>query len=217
MLAFTHAIDDSIGSQPCHSISGRAQARTRTTRPDEHPKSSAREPLRSASRAIESEFGVRVPFRQLLDGPATIQELSAHLLREAHTDVDISRVSSSNSPDSRAEAPKAAPSQPVPVSALAQLPMPLCNSGAEGNGSYLQKIVTQQLAIMQKQLELLRGNGSGGKQAQFVAPAASEQHTVMSTTSAPAARGELTEAAAAERDAGAPGADRAALRKEPGC
>src|SRR5439155_8365187 len=71
--------------------------------------------LMQASRAIESEFGVRVPFRQLLDGLATIQELSAHLLREAHTDVDISRVSSSNSPDSRAEAPKAAPSQPVPV------------------------------------------------------------------------------------------------------
>src|SRR4029078_7871166 len=41
--------------------------------------------LMQLSRSLETEFGVTVPFRRLLDGLATVGALSAHLDREAPT------------------------------------------------------------------------------------------------------------------------------------
>jgi amino acid adenylation domain-containing protein len=115
--------------------------------------------LMQASRTVESAFGVRVPFRLLLDGLSTLADLAAHLEREAPPEAD---------PAPEAPAPAAVQ---VPVLALAIAANGHGSNGHAPNGhgsnghhlpvngdaSGLEAILNTQLAIMQQQLELLRG------------------------------------------------------------
>ncbi|HYH81261.1 MAG TPA: aminotransferase class III-fold pyridoxal phosphate-dependent enzyme, partial [Longimicrobium sp.] len=89
--------------------------------------------LMQASRTIEGSFGVKVPFRKLLEGISTIGELSAHLDRQVPPDAV---------PDPMSIPPleRAAGDEPPAAGALD-----------------LREIVAQQLAIMREQLVLLRG------------------------------------------------------------
>jgi len=113
--------------------------------------------LMQASRSIESEFGLRVPFRLLLTKLSTIESLSAHLDDELPAYNNVAAGPSVNMVP-RSEAPARTPSSinepaaaPVPALPMSQA----AGAGAPG----IQAIVAQQLALMQSQLELLR-NGS---------------------------------------------------------
>ncbi|HEU4562407.1 MAG TPA: amino acid adenylation domain-containing protein, partial [Longimicrobium sp.] len=136
--------------------------------------------LMQASRSLESRFGVKVPFRQLLDGLSTMGALSAHLEREAPLPAQ---------PD---PAPAAAPARPADALAPAMSAAPVAavapsagNGTPAAAGSAVQEIIAQQLAmlrthaaIMQTQLELLRG-GAAPAQPNGAGP-------VSDTASAPA-------------------------------
>jgi amino acid adenylation domain-containing protein len=107
--------------------------------------------LMQASRTIESDFGVRVPFRKLLEGLSTVRELAAHVEREAPAHVDLASATdeSAAAPSSRI----AAGAAPLPGNDFAA-PAP--------GGTSAKEIVAQQLAtlqtyavIMQRQLDLL--------------------------------------------------------------
>jgi acyl transferase domain-containing protein/glutamate-1-semialdehyde aminotransferase len=126
---------------------------------DLHPESSFLELgadsllLMQASRTLETRFGVKVPFRQLLEGLSTVGVLSAHLEREAPLPVE---------PD---PAPAAAPV--VSVAPVVTAAASAGNGTPAAAGSAVQEIVAQQLAmlqthaaIMQTQLELLRGGAA---------------------------------------------------------
>ena len=121
--------------------------------------------LMQASRALESTFGVKVPFRQLLDGLSTIRELAAHLERVVPPEADpspspvvrsdeiaLAAGSVQASPVAPVEAgPAAAPwpaSIPIPIApgvpqTFAQAPV----LTASGDG--VSAIVAQQLALLQ--------------------------------------------------------------------
>jgi amino acid adenylation domain-containing protein len=134
--------------------------------------------LMQASRTLESTFGVRVPFRQLLEGLSTIDDLTAHLDGAVAADFALPG-------DAPAAAPAAAPAQPAPAAAAAPVPAPAApiaapawNGAVLANGNGLQEIVSQQLAmiqshtaIMQAQLELLRGAPLSAAAAPIAAPA----------------------------------------------
>ncbi|HEV7589821.1 MAG TPA: amino acid adenylation domain-containing protein, partial [Longimicrobium sp.] len=118
--------------------------------------------LMQASRNLESAFGLRIPFRRLLDGLDTIEALSAHLERELPADFALPGDPPPAAPAvivADAAAPQPAPVAAAPVQAsLAALAPAAGASGLEG-------IFAQQLAVIQRQLELLGGaspaNGNG--------------------------------------------------------
>jgi amino acid adenylation domain-containing protein len=131
--------------------------------------------LMQASRSIESTFGVRVPFRHLLEGLATIRDLSEHLAREApepeEEEVAVRSASSvvlSVGTDAGGSAVAITEARSAVASALHVVPA--LNGAAATNGASpsadggIPQIVAQQLAmlqmhaaIMQSQLDLLRG------------------------------------------------------------
>ena len=96
--------------------------------------------LMQASRTVESTFGVRVPFRMMLEGVPTPGELAAYLDRELPPDP---------------EPPTAAPASTAAVEAPVAAPVPA------GDAPALQTIFAQQLAALQavigQQMEILRG------------------------------------------------------------
>jgi amino acid adenylation domain-containing protein len=132
--------------------------------------------LMQASRSIETEFGVRVPFRRLLEGVATISELSAHLDREIPSEPVIAPSPAPTPASARAVVRPDESSVPAVVTPDDDEPSgtqprggPL-SSGVPADSS-LREIVTQQLAVMQAQLDLLR---RGAVRDVIVSPTTSE-------------------------------------------
>lgn len=111
--------------------------------------------LMQAGRSIESTFGVRVPFRQLLEGLSTVERLAAHLDGELPEELEA--------PDAALGTPAVPRALDAPAAPLQQqvLPYdPACKAVLHRQPaatSPLQGIFDQQLAIMRAQLELLRG------------------------------------------------------------
>jgi len=99
--------------------------------------------LMQMSRSLETEFGVTVPFRRLLDGLATVGTLSAHLDREA----PAGAFAPAEAVDGAGSAPALRQSAP---------PLPVADPPALPDASGLQSIIERQLALMERQVELLR-------------------------------------------------------------
>ncbi|HYR10836.1 MAG TPA: aminotransferase class III-fold pyridoxal phosphate-dependent enzyme, partial [Longimicrobium sp.] len=169
--------------------------------------------LMQLSRNVESTFGVRVPFRRLLDGLATITELSAHLNAEAAPDVEP-EPAPAVAPAAPAEAAAVAPPPPAApevalsaaaIEVLTPVPagngamagngasggnrLPAADTAAPGDGSALQGIIAQQLAtlqeVMRAQLELLRGAPAARKAEPAAPPRAESVRTVELAASTP--------------------------------
>jgi acyl carrier protein len=116
--------------------------------------------LMQASRAVEAEFGIRVPFRKLILGLATIQDLSAYLDKVLPPDaagssphIDAAAPSTEASLTSLAPTPSADRDGSQPATTPPQV-------AGDTSESSLEQIVMRQLALMEAQLELLRAHAS---------------------------------------------------------
>ncbi len=88
--------------------------------------------LTQVSKEFHDEFGVRITMRQLIDELPTIAAIAAHL------DATLPRE------------PAAAPA-PAPIAATPQ-------PAAPADGNLIERTIAQQMALMQQQLDLLRGS-----------------------------------------------------------
>ncbi|HKG81231.1 MAG TPA: amino acid adenylation domain-containing protein, partial [Pyrinomonadaceae bacterium] len=109
--------------------------------------------LLQASHAVQDKFGVRVPFRMLLDECPTIETLAVHLGQALPAGFTLS------SPRPQPELSQVQAQQTVdeqPVIHEVQLVAPLPELEPQPNGDYtLETIVREQLRLMSQQLELL--------------------------------------------------------------
>ena len=115
--------------------------------------------LMQASRLIEAELGVRVPFRRLIMDLNTIDKLSAHIDAESPAGVEVSSPPVTGVPippntTTTTAAPKPAASDAATVRDRASV------EKSSKNGSGLSEIIARQLALMQAQLEVLRRAGT---------------------------------------------------------
>ena len=129
--------------------------------------------LMQASRTIESTFGLRVPFRQLLEGLDTLETLAAHLDAELPPDPEPEP-----EPEPEPKPVPAAASAEVPAMPVAQAAVPVllaspeaapaapvaalaANGAPPQAGAGVQELFAQQLAVlqavMQQQIDALRG------------------------------------------------------------
>lgn len=113
--------------------------------------------LTQLAQAFQREFGVRVTFRQLLDELPTLDAVARHLDTTLPPEAAPAPATVAMSP-----AATLAPVVSGPVPALA---------GAAAPGS-VQAVVLQQLALMQQQLQLLRGGKLAGDVAATMAAVA---------------------------------------------
>ncbi|HST61353.1 MAG TPA: aminotransferase class III-fold pyridoxal phosphate-dependent enzyme, partial [Longimicrobium sp.] len=195
--------------------------------------------LMQASRTIETAFGVQVPFRKLLEGLSTVDDLAGHLDGalpadfalpgdspapvQAEAPAAVAAVAAHPAPASVAAVvvhPVAAHPAPAPVLAPpAGAPMavqaPRLYPGTGGEGGGLQDLFAQQLAIIQRQLDLLGGapaqqppqapaasdgnghHGPGASSGPNGSPGANGSHALV-----PATRPERVQAAAAPAETG---------------
>ncbi|HET6228885.1 MAG TPA: aminotransferase class III-fold pyridoxal phosphate-dependent enzyme, partial [Longimicrobiaceae bacterium] len=107
--------------------------------------------LLRASRFVRDQFGVRVPFRDLLDGLGTVHALAAHVHGQLPAE---EQAASADAPPSGPSAAVSAPksSQIPSISADARFAMPF--TPTPGGGA-VERIVAQQLRVMQEQLDAL--------------------------------------------------------------
>ena len=108
--------------------------------------------LTQASQSLRQKFGVKISFRQLLEDLVTIAAVSTYIDEKAPADKIVAPVAAAPQPK-----PVAA-SKPVPVVTYA--PAPELAAAAKldpATGSTMDRIVKQQLQLMARQLELLRG------------------------------------------------------------
>jgi amino acid adenylation domain-containing protein len=123
--------------------------------------------LMQASRTIESSFGVKVPFRKLLEGLSTVDDLAGHL--DGALPADFALPGEPPAP-AQTEAPAAVaavaahPAAASVPAALAGAPVgvqvPRLYTGTAGEGGEdggLQELFAQQLAVIHRQLDLLGG------------------------------------------------------------
>jgi natural product biosynthesis luciferase-like monooxygenase protein len=107
--------------------------------------------LTQASQSLRQKFGVKISFRQLLEDLVSIAAVSSYLDEKVPSDKMV--------------APAPTPvAQPKPVSVAAKTSASVAEHDAApgldpGTGSTMDRIVKQQLQLMARQLELLRGRG----------------------------------------------------------
>jgi amino acid adenylation domain-containing protein len=180
--------------------------------------------LMQLSRTLEKTFGMRVPFRHLLEELATVEGLAAHLDGKLAPDFAL--------PGQPAPAPAAAEPmtavavmeapvvtavavapQPVAVAA-APAPMPQVHYAPAGDGSPLQGLFAQQLSIMQRQLELLGAAPAAPVHAPVSNGHASNGHGSNGATTLAATNGNGSNGAQASNGNGGKGALTPASRLE---
>ncbi len=96
--------------------------------------------LTQASTTIQKTFGVRVPFRVLLEEATTIEAVSATIAEQLPPEA-------------------VAPARPAP-SPVALPPELGLQPGVAGGETLVEQVIAQQMEIMSRQLELLRGSGA---------------------------------------------------------
>jgi iturin family lipopeptide synthetase A len=106
--------------------------------------------LTQASQSLRQKFGVKISFRQLLENLVTIDAVSAYLDEQVPAD--------------KFAAPAPAPAMPVPRPAAKPVPAtatePVAAAPVDATtGGVMDRVVKQQLQLMARQLELLRGTG----------------------------------------------------------
>jgi acyl transferase domain-containing protein/glutamate-1-semialdehyde aminotransferase len=111
--------------------------------------------LTQAALTIGKTFGVKIPFRELMDSLSTIDALAAHLDRTLPAD--------------------AAPARP-PVSAPAPIPAlkAVTAAGASPPTSSLERLMADQLEVMRQQLEIMRTATGAADSSGSPAPRAAE-------------------------------------------
>lgn len=125
--------------------------------------------LLQASQAIRDKFGVKLPFRMMLEEYSTVAALADYIEQNVSPSNGDSEITVAASPEIPAEpemvaVPVASPPQPVELPSLAAAP---ANGRTPSN---LERIFAQQLQIMSQQLEVLgRRQGAGPTQAVPVA------------------------------------------------
>jgi amino acid adenylation domain-containing protein/non-ribosomal peptide synthase protein (TIGR01720 family) len=132
--------------------------------------------LLRASQSIQEKFGVKIPFRMMLDELSTIDELAAYLAHGTSAETTSVAVNV-EAPGANGAAPVVetiAVVAPTPLPALTQQPNPASNIGAElPDGKGMERVFTRQLdllsqqmklqaEIMAQQIELLRAGGANG-------------------------------------------------------
>ena len=103
--------------------------------------------LTQASQAVKKTFGIRVSFRDLLERVTSLDALADHLDAELPA-------------DAFAEAPQpvaAVPSAPVLVATPIPPAVPSAMPAMGAEAGAVERLVAQQLQLMQQQLDLLRG------------------------------------------------------------
>jgi iturin family lipopeptide synthetase A len=109
--------------------------------------------LTQASQSFRQKFGVKITFRQLLEDLVSIATVSAYLDEQVPADKFVAA----------APKPVAVP-KPVPLVAKtpapAQASEPVTKLGPT-TGGMMDRIVKQQLALMSRQLDLIRGSSNG--------------------------------------------------------
>lgn len=95
--------------------------------------------LTQTSAEIQTQFGVKIGFRRLLEDVTTVDELVAFLDENLPAEAFA------------APAPVAAAAAPAAPAAAGPVPQPI------GDGSVLDRIIDKQLQLMAKQLRILRG------------------------------------------------------------
>jgi natural product biosynthesis luciferase-like monooxygenase protein len=113
--------------------------------------------LTQASQSLRQKFGIKISFRQLLEDFVTIDALSAYLDEKVPAD-------KFSAPAPVAAQPATAPMQkvPAPVATTVIAPVPQMDLGANldpAAGDVMNRVVRQQLQLMSRQLDLLRGAG----------------------------------------------------------
>ncbi|HEY0018781.1 MAG TPA: amino acid adenylation domain-containing protein [Longimicrobium sp.] len=168
--------------------------------------------LLRASRFVRDTFGVRVPFRRLLDELGTVHALAAHLDRELPAEpAPASAPAASASAPPADASPAPVPAPPAAASAPpAALPAPAPAAGpaaapAPAGTGVLERIVAQQLQVMQEQLAALRAH----RAAPDAAAPSSSSSSSSSAAIAPAASAAPIESAEIAAPASIPTADTA--------
>ena len=144
--------------------------------------------LTQASQSLRQKFGVKITFRQLMENLVTIGAVSEYLDGQVPADKFAADV-----PQPIGEPARSVPApMPAPVSS----PAPSYQGPAFSNGDgIIDRVVKQQLVLMNQQLDLLRGNGH----APVVSPRIAEVVSPRPTT--PASIPEKKTAAAASDSA----------------
>jgi iturin family lipopeptide synthetase A len=109
--------------------------------------------LTQASQALRQKFGVKLTFRQLMENLVSVSAIAGYL------DEQLPAGQFTGAPEK--EAP-AVPAQPVAAAAKPERgsDKPGASAGANGAGDeFIDRVVKQQLALMNQQLDLLRANG----------------------------------------------------------
>lgn len=130
--------------------------------------------LTQASQAFQQKFGVKITFRQMLDDLSTVAALSAFIDQKLPADA--------------LPAPAAAPTVNISAAATSLPAQILPGAQLSGNGSLLEKVLSQQFQIMQQQLEMLRGGGAASAQVsapQIAALVSDKSSGVKAPTAAP--------------------------------
>jgi amino acid adenylation domain-containing protein len=120
--------------------------------------------LMQASRTIESSFGVKVPFRNLLEGLSTVDGLAGHLDGVLPADFALPgeppapvQTEAPAAVAAVAAHPAAASVPAAPAGAPIAVQAPRLYTGTDGEGGGLQDLFAQQLAVIHRQLDLLGG------------------------------------------------------------
>lgn len=141
--------------------------------------------LLQISQEIQQRFGVKVPFRRLLDEITTIAALAAHIDGAWPQAAAAAEVAPAPQPAAPVVAPTYAPvAEPVAVARVASEPATDRESYLPAPG--LERIIAQQLAMMTQQLELLRGVAPAAP-VPVSAPVAVSPASASPSVSAPAA------------------------------
>jgi natural product biosynthesis luciferase-like monooxygenase protein len=134
--------------------------------------------LIQASQAMQEKFGVKLSVVQLLEEHSTIAAVAAYLDQTLPVGAPAPETSAPAPPEqpsvvmsSSEKSIEVASAQPEPQLSVSQSSTPQVEVNApapNGNGerasgaSALERIMSQQLQLMSRQLEMLRGNGSAG-------------------------------------------------------
>jgi natural product biosynthesis luciferase-like monooxygenase protein len=139
--------------------------------------------LTQASQSLRSTFGVKITFRQLMESLVTIDSVSDYLDEQVPADRFVAPAATPPPQTASRSAPVQKAEQP------ATIPSTLSPAPASSNGDGLiDRVVKQQLVLMNQQLDLLRANGrlSGNvARAPDLAAAPASTPTEKRKTSAP--------------------------------
>ncbi|MBI2929405.1 MAG: amino acid adenylation domain-containing protein [Verrucomicrobia bacterium] len=152
--------------------------------------------LTQVSQSVQSKFGVKVTFRQIMNDLSSLDALAGFLdgkLAPEPAAVAVAVVSAApamvSQPAAEPVQPAARPSSPTPPQPMPlALPTPMTAPTLSGDSGPIERVVNQQLQVMAHQLELLRRLASGGELVALPALSAPAQATPLPPAAEPRAK-----------------------------